>query len=95
MVDDRRSEAENGAARELLLALAVARIDGDGTTYDRLLTEATTEPATSLVLIDTFVRFLLGLASERVSDPGMSQDELVRLLALAMVQNGEAPTQLS
>ncbi len=84
MAGDRRSEAGNGTARELLLALAVARIDGDTRTYDRLLTEATAEPARSLVLIDTFVRLLLTLSRERLSEPGISREELVRLLALAI-----------
>ncbi len=89
MVGNRRSEEDEGAARELLLALAIARSDGDVTTYDRLLTEATTEPARSLVLIDTFVRVLLSIASERASEPSMSPEELLRLLALVIVLKGE------
>lgn len=83
MAAHRRSEADDVAARELLLGLATARTDGDLTTYERLLSEATTEPARSIVLIDTFVRFVLTLASERASGPGMSREDLLRLLAVA------------
>ena len=83
MAAHRRSEADDVAARELLLGLATARTDGDLTTYERLLSEATTETARSIVLIDTFVRFVLTLASERASGPGMSTEDLLRLLAVA------------
>ncbi len=86
---NRRSEGDDGAARELLLALATARSDGDETTYNRLLTEATTEPARSLVLIDTLVRFLLSVSSERASERGMSSEDFLRLLSLVTVRKGE------
>ena len=87
MVADRRSQADDAAARQLLLELAPARSEGDLTTYDRLLTEATMEPARSLVLIDTFVRFLLTLAGERPSEPGMCPDDLLRMLAVVLAPN--------
>jgi hypothetical protein len=88
---NRRSEAGDVAARDLLLALATARSDGDVTAYQRLLTEATTEPGRSLVLIDTLVRFVLTLASERASEPGMSTEELLRLLAVVLAPNHDGP----
>ena len=90
MAANRRSEADDVAARDLLLALATARSDGDVTTYQRLLTEATREPATSLVLIDTLVRFVLTL-SERASEPRMSTEELLRLLAVVLAPNQDGP----
>ena len=91
MASNRRSEADDVAARDLLLAVAAARSDGDDTTYQRLLTEVTTEPARSLVLIDTLVRFVLTLASERASEPGMSTEELLRLLAVVLAPNHDGP----
>ena len=71
------------------MALATARSDGDDTTFNRLLAEATTEPARSVVLIDTFMRLLLGIAGERGSKPHMSREDVVRLLALVMTRTGE------
>ncbi len=75
---------ENRAATDLLLALATARNSGDRTTYDRLLSEATKEPARSLVLIDVFVRVLLNLAKERAEQNTVPRDELARIVALMM-----------
>ena len=50
------SESDDRAATALLMAMATARNSGHVTTYVQLLGEATTEPARSLVLIDTLVR---------------------------------------
>ena len=72
--------------------LPIARSDGDVRTYQGLLTEATTEPARSLVLIDTFVRFLLTLAGERPSEPGMCPDDLLRMLAVVLAPNQDGPS---
>jgi hypothetical protein len=91
VVADRPTEEDDRAARELLLALATARSDGDVTTYERLLAEATREPARSLVLIDTFVLLLLGIAKKGASEPGMSREDFLRLLALVIARNGENP----
>ncbi|MDQ4088822.1 MAG: hypothetical protein M3163_00715 [Actinomycetota bacterium] len=91
MAEHRRSEADDLAARDLLLALATARRDGDVRTYQDLLTEATTEPARSLILIDTLVRFLLTLAGERPSEPGMCPDDLLRMVAVVLAANQDGP----
>ncbi|HEX2048521.1 MAG TPA: hypothetical protein VHF27_12190 [Acidimicrobiales bacterium] len=71
------------------MALVAARNGGDPTAYNRLLAEATMEPARSLVLIDTFVRLLLNLVHERANKSRPSREELLRVLALVMARKAE------
>ncbi len=85
-------ESDDRAAAELLLALAAARASDELPTCERLLAEATTEPARSLVLIDTFVRFLVTLAGERPSEPGMCPDDLLRMLVVVLAASQDGPS---
>ena len=76
-------ESDDRAAAELLLALAAARASDELPTCERLLAEATTEPARSVVLIDAVVRLLLGVATARAPQPMSKQDALCVLMFAA------------
>ncbi len=70
------------------MALAAARSSGDRTNYERILGEATTEPARSLVLIDTTIRLLLELVKERTGEADEANEDVVPLLALSLARKG-------
>lgn len=85
-----RSESDDRAATALLMALATARGSGEVTTYVELLAEATTEPARSLVLIDTVVRLVLNLAKDRATEQTTASEDLLPILALVVARRGGA-----